>query len=209
MQFERIVFANIVRRLRPATTLAAALAFTSCEHEPQWKGTPIQPARTVAQTTFSDSTGLPVQLLPPEGHAALVFFGYTNCPDVCPTTLADWTRVRSAMKADSSRVRFVFVTIDPARDTPAVAQRFAANFHPAFVGVSASQAEIDALQKTFGATATITDSKAESAHSSESHVTGHSVQTFLVDSKGSILVAYRFGAGWDVMSADINTLLSR
>lgn len=176
----------------------------ACERTPDWKGTPVTPVRMVAATGFTDSLGATVQLLPPAGNAALVFFGYTNCPDICPTTLADWTRVKRAMGEDAKRVRFVFVTIDPTRDTPAVAQRFAAQFDPTFVGLSASPEQTVAVQNAFGASAAIQDS-----HSAGGHVTGHSVQTFLVNDRGAILVAYRFGAGWDVMSADLKTLLDQ
>ena len=70
------------------------------------------------------------------GKVVLLFFGYTHCPDICPTTLADWRRVHAALGADTSRVRFVFVTTDPERDTPEVAQQYARQFHPAIIGLS-------------------------------------------------------------------------
>lgn len=176
----------------------------ACTRQPDWRGTPVTPARTIAPTTFTDSTGTAVQLLPAAGQAALVFFGYTNCPDICPTTLADWARVKQAMGDDAKNVRFVFVSIDPSRDTPAVAQRYAAQFDPAFLGLSASAETTARVQTAFGAS-----SATQTSHATAEHLLGHSVESFLVDDRGNILVAYRFGAGWDVMSADLKTLLDQ
>ncbi|MBC8089138.1 MAG: SCO family protein [Phycisphaerae bacterium] len=202
MRFCDTILNSFSQRVTRAAVTGALVIGAACERTPEWRGTPVLPPRTVAATAFVDSTGQRVELLPPAGHAALVFFGYTNCPDVCPTTLADWVRVKQAMADDASRVHFVLVTVDPARDTPAVTQRFAAQFDPTFVGLSASPEQTLAVQSAFGANAVQQDS-----HAGADHVTAHSAQSFLVDDRGNILVAYRFGAGWDVMSADLKTLL--
>lgn len=186
--------------------LAAAcviLSSVACKGEPEWRGTPVTPERKIQPVSFTDSAGAAVQLLPAAGQAALVFFGYTNCPDVCPTTLSDWVRVKQSLGSDASRVRFTFVTIDPERDTPAVAQRYAVRFDSSFTGLSASATETAAVQNAFGSTA----SKVET-HGAN-HEIGHSSQTYLVDEHGTVLVEYRYGAGWDVMSADLKTLLRK
>jgi len=132
----------------------------------------------------------------------MVFFGYTNCPDVCPTTLSDWTRVKTALGDDAERVHFVFVSVDPERDTPAVAQRYAAQFDPTFRGVSGDAATTTAIQKAFG----VASAKQPSA-SAQGYLVGHPAQTFLMDDQGQVRVRYAFGAGWDLMAADLKQLL--
>lgn len=174
----------------------------ACSGEPKWRGTPVQPARKISPRAFSDSTGTVVQLIPPAGQAAFVFFGYTNCPDVCPTTLADWVRVKRALGDDGKRVRFVFVTIDPERDSPTIAQQFAAQFDPSFIGLSTRPTATDSLENAFGVA-----SAKETTTSATGYLMGHSSQTFLMDDKGRVRVSYGFGAGWDVMVADAKQLL--
>lgn len=192
-----------VRALMHLTAACTILSSAACKGEPEWRGTPVTPERKIQPVAFVDSAGAQVQLLPSQGQASLVFFGYTNCPDVCPTTLSDWVRVKQSMGSDASRVRFTFVTIDPERDTPAVAQRYAAKFDSSFIGLSASPTETAAVQNAFGSTA----SKVET-HGAN-HEIGHSSQTYLVDERGTVRVEYRYGAGWDVMSADLKTLLRK
>ncbi|MEO7997638.1 MAG: SCO family protein [Gemmatimonadaceae bacterium] len=186
---------------RIALILVAGFAL-ACAKTPKWRGTPVEPARDVLPIAFSDSTGQLVPWLPAKGQAAFVFFGYTNCPDVCPTTLADWVRVKRALGNDGKRVRFVFVTIDPERDTPAIAQQYAFQFDPSFIGLSARPSATDSLENSFG----VASSKQEST-SAGGYLMGHSSQSFLVDDKGKVRVSYNFGAGWDVMVADAKQLL--
>lgn len=199
-----VMFAHTPMRKRVRTFACVSLAAigAACSKEPTWRGTVVQPDRVIAPTAFSDSTGQNVQLLPASGGAAFVFFGYTNCPDVCPTTLADWVRVKRALGDDAKRVRFVFVTIDPERDSPAISQRYAAQFDPEFVGVSTSPARTDSIENAFGVA-----SAKEASSSAAGYLMGHSSQTFLMDDKGKLRVSYGFGAGWDVMVADAKQLL--
>lgn len=180
------------------TTVIAA----ACAREPAWRGTAVQPERVIAPTTFVDSAGQNVQLLPASGGATLVFFGYTNCPDVCPTTLADWVRVKGALGDDAKRVHFVFISIDPERDTPAISQRYAAQFDPTFNGLSTNSARTDSIESAFGVA-----SARDTTSSAAGYLMGHSSQTFLMDDKGKLRTSYGFGAGWDAMSADVKQLL--
>lgn len=193
------VGSNFARRI--VLTLGS-VALIACGQEPAWKGTPVEPARVIAPTTFTDSAGQDAPVLPSAGGAAFVFFGYTNCPDICPTTMADLVRVKNSLGADAKRVRFVFITIDPDRDTPAIAQRYAAQFDSSFLGLSTTPARTDSIENTFGVA-----SAKEASPSAAGYLMGHSSQTFLMDDKGKLRVSYGFGAGWDKMSADVKQLL--
>ena len=180
-----------------------AVVFTvGCSNEPAWRGTVVDPPRVIAPLAFTDSAGNEIPLIPSAGGAAFVFFGYTNCPDVCPTTMADWVRVKNALGVDAKRVRFVFITIDPERDTPAIAERYATQFDATFVGLSTAPARTDSIENLFG----VASSKEASA-SAAGYLMGHSSQTFLMDDDGKLVVSYGFGAGWDVMAADAKELL--
>ena len=132
----------------------------------------------------------------------LVFFGYTHCPDICPTTLADWKRAKAKLGSDGNRVRFLFVTVDPERDTPEVADRYAKQFDPSFIGVSGDSATTAGIMSAYGVRAV-----REPAPDSSTYTMGHSAYTFLVDSRGRIIAMYSMGMGWEILAADLKTLL--
>lgn len=96
-----------------------------------------------------DQTGKPFTQTDLKGHPTLIFFGYTFCPDVCPTTLLEaegWTK---ALGADADRLKVVFVTVDPERDTPEKLKDYLASFDPRFVGLSGPRPEIDRILKGY------------------------------------------------------------
>jgi protein SCO1/2 len=132
----------------------------------------------------------------------VLFFGYTHCPDVCPTTLADWKRVRAKLGDDAKRVRFVFVTVDPDRDTPAVAERYARMYDAAFEGVSGDAITTSRIMEAFGVAAA-----REPGTNATGYLVSHSSQVFLVDSHGKLVALYPFGTGWDALAADLGRLL--
>jgi protein SCO1/2 len=132
----------------------------------------------------------------------VLFFGYTNCPDVCPTTLADWKRAKARLGADGARVRFLFVTVDPARDTPVVAERYAKQFDDSFVGLSGDSSTTANIMRVFGVS-----SARESTSDSSRYLVSHSAQAFLVDAAGRLIAMYSFGMGWDVLAADLESIL--
>jgi protein SCO1/2 len=131
----------------------------------------------------------------------LLFFGYTRCPDVCPTTLADWARLRRALGEDAAAMRFVFVSVDPARDTPADAQRYAARFDPAFVGLVADTASIERLKAGFRIAA-----HEEPGHAGH-YTVAHSTQTFVVDGEGRLRVLHPQSGTVADLEADVRRLL--
>jgi protein SCO1/2 len=112
-------------------------------------GTEVPPELGAPRLALARADGERFDLAAERGTVALVFFGYTHCPDICPTTLSTWKRVRQGLGADTARVRFVFVSVDPERDTPDVAQRYAHQFDASFVGLSGTRAEIDSVQRGF------------------------------------------------------------
>lgn len=133
-------------------------------------------------------------------RAALVFFGYTHCPDVCPTTLHDWVRTRRALGADSARVRFVFVTVDPERDTPSVVARYVAAVDPAFIGLAGARAAVDDVQRAWGIA-----SYREGPDSA--YTVAHPAQQFAIDPAGRLRLTFPLGAPPADVADDLRALL--
>jgi protein SCO1/2 len=98
-----------------------------------------------------DSRGATFDLAAEKGKAVLVYFGYTNCPDVCPTTLSDFARAWRALSASQrNAIRFVFVSVDPERDTPAVMEKYVSKFDSSFVGLLPNTAQVDSIRTAWG-----------------------------------------------------------
>ncbi|GJG86502.1 hypothetical protein tb265_16830 [Gemmatimonadetes bacterium T265] len=192
-------------RVRAAVGAAPALhgaAYTTAEPAPPLR---LPRARAAgAPDTFDlarDGAGA--------GRAALVFFGYTHCPDVCPTTLADWTRVKRALvardAADTARVRFVFVTVDPERDSAATVARYVAQFDPGFVGLVGSRAAVDAVQGAWHVSS-YRDPAPAGAPATD-YAVSHPAQVFLVGPDGRLRTIYPLGVPAADVAADLRQVL--
>lgn len=123
-----------------------------------------------------------------QGKWSFVFFGYTSCPDICPTTLSTLTGIMRQLQADTSAgapPQVLFVTVDPARDTPDVIDKYMEYFDPTFVGVSGPQADIDSLTRQFGA-----GYMAEPETAPGRYLVSHTSSIFLVDPRGRLVAAF-------------------
>lgn len=191
-------------RRRPSRSRFALLpvvALLACG-EPAWQGISIDPPRELPGFAFALPSGDSVRTAPEAGRPTMVFFGYTHCPDVCPMTLADWARVKRQLGADGERVRWYFVTVDPARDTPAVAHAYAQQFDSAFVGLSGDSATVADIQRAFGVASYETPGTNEAEY-----LVTHSAQVFALDDSGRLVTMYPFDSGTEAMLADLRRLL--
>lgn len=116
-------------------------------------------------------------------RTVVIYFGYTHCPDVCPATLVDWARAKKSLGSAADGVRFVFVSIDPDRDTPQIARAYAQQFDPSFVGLAPTAAQVDSLKENWGF-AVMRDSTAD-MKKGEYAVT-HPAGSFVIDRAGRI-----------------------
>jgi len=121
------------------------------------------------------------------GHWTLLFFGFVNCPDVCPTTLATLAAVRESLAdlPDAERPTVTLVSVDPGRDTPAVLAHYVAHFDPSFSGITGSAEEINGLASAFGVAVIIGPAAADG-----SYAVDHSAAIFLVDPEGRIAALF-------------------
>jgi protein SCO1/2 len=113
---------------------AAVLATAACEQKLPEHGTLIQNPEPAPALHLTDTAGRPWDLAALHGQLTFVYFGYTHCPDACPTTLTDWARARALLGPSGSAIHFVFVSVDPARDTPEIAAHYAHQFDSTFTG---------------------------------------------------------------------------
>ena len=129
------------RALLLAAATVATLGLAACDGmkpgsaKPSFKSIDITGAEYARTLALTDSDGQPRSLADYKGKVVVVFFGYTQCPDVCPTTMAELAEVKRSLGADGARVQGIFVTVDPARDTAELLKAYAANFGPDMVGL--------------------------------------------------------------------------
>ncbi|MGE3268633.1 MAG: SCO family protein [Chloroflexota bacterium] len=140
-----------------------------------------------------------------QGRLSLVFFGYTFCPDVCPMTLLEVAQVRRLLGRDANRLDAYFITVDPARDTPERLRAYAKGFDPAIEPLTGTSAELEQMREAFGAIA----ARREAPDGGPGYSMDHTAALFLVDTSGSISLAYAYGTPPEQIADDIGQLLRR
>jgi protein SCO1/2 len=192
--------ARYARALVPV--LLAVLLLAACHAGPsKFKSTDITGADYGKSLALSDPGGRTRTLKEFLGKVVVVFFGYTQCPDVCPTTLAELARVMKALGSDANRVQVLFVTLDPERDTPAVLARYVGAFDPRFLGLRGDAEQTREVAKEFK----IFYRKrpgAEGAYSLD-----HSAQAYVIDPQGRLRLFVRYRRLAADLPDDIRALL--
>lgn len=188
---------------RAVAPFAFALLLAGCS-SPHPQGIyPFEPALPAPDVVLTAEAGRTFTFAESDGRAKLVTFGYTTCPDVCPTTLADWTRVKRTLAADAAKVRFVFVSADWRHDTPDGAAAFARGFDPAFEGATADSAGLRRLLPAF---------KAEAGYGKPSSGAAggfaHTDYVYLVDGRGRVRTACTFQTSPGVLAKELRRLLA-
>ena len=138
------------------------------------------------------------------GRWMLVFFGFANCPDVCPTTLAEVAAVMDSLGEDAAHVQPLFITIDPERDTPSVLADFVPRFDAGIVGLTGTPDQIDRTADSFH----IFYEKVEEAAAPGGYTMGHSSQLFLFGPEGGYVKAWSYGTPAEEILADLRERLS-
>ena len=159
------------RRLALASLLVLALALVGCERSEPWQTMDVSSIMPELEFRLTDESGRDVTARDFRGEAVLLFFGYTSCPDICPTTLARLAAARRALPADqASRLRILFVSVDPRRDTPADLAAYTDAFGERITGLTGDMDALRALNRryrvTFGYGEADADGNYEVSHSS-------------------------------------------
>lgn len=157
-----------------------------------------------AQTlNLPDADGRMRSLADFKGKVAVVFFGFTQCPDVCPTTLAELAAVKQSLGAAGADVQGVFVSIDPARDTPAILKAYVGNFGPDFVALRGDEAQTKAAAKAFKVFYAKVPGKTDSSYTMD-----HTAASYVFDRQGKVRLFTRYGTGAEALTHDLKILLA-
>lgn len=174
-------------------------ARTDSSDEP--RGTSYDPPKELADFSLMSHTGKPIRLSALRGLPVLLFFGYTHCPDVCPLTLKEWTKVKQQLGADADKVAFVFVSVDGARDKPDVLANYIRSYDPSFIGLTGDEGMVRAIAKDFGGYFNLPGDGAEAS------MVEHGTYSFLVNPQGQLQMVYAYGMPADVISKDLRVIV--
>lgn len=151
---------------------------------------------------LTDHTGKPRTMADFRGKVVAIFFGFTQCPDVCPTTLAEMNQVMQLLGKDSERLQVLFITIDPKRDTPELLNKYVPSFNPAFLGLYGDAAATAQVAKDFKIIY-----RAVPGKTADSYTMDHSAGMLVFDPEGRLRLFMNYGLAADKMAADIKRLL--
>ena len=185
-------------------TFAAGAGFlVACsEAKPQFKSIDLTGADYAKDFQLADHNGQLRSLKDFRGKLVVLFFGYTQCPDVCPTTMAELAEAKKLMGADGSKVQGIFVTVDPERDTAEVLKAYMANFDPGFLALRGTPEQIAALAKDFKVYFKKVDGKTPTSYTMD-----HSAASFVYDTQGRLRLYTRYGSGAQALASDLQLLL--
>ena len=159
--------------------------------------------------SLTDHTGRRVTEKDFRGRYMLMFFGYTSCPDVCPTELQVMTAALEALGPAAERITPVFVTIDPARDTVERVASYVANFHPRMVGLTGTAEEIRAMAKTFRVYYAKAQGAAEGGGEGDDYLMDHSSIVYLMGPDGRFVAHFAYGTKPEAMAKRLRAILAR
>ncbi len=191
--------------------LLCSVALTACNDTvsvragatPAFRGVDITGAEYARTLSLTDQHGQPRTLADFKGKVTLVFFGFTQCPDVCPSTMAELAQIRVKLGADGNRVQGVFVTLDPERDTPELLQAYMSGFDPSFIALRGTLEQTAAAAKEFKVFYAKVPGKSPGSYSLD-----HTAGSYVFDTHGKVRLFVRYGSGPEALTADLKVLLA-
>ncbi len=181
---------------------AGLLAGCSKEQAPSFQGVDITGAEYARDLALPDHNGQQRHLKDFAGKVVVVFFGYTQCPDVCPTSMAELAEVKRSLGADGDRLQGLFVTVDPERDTPEVLKAYMTNFDPSFLALRGTPEQLAAVAKDFKIYYKKVPGKTPTSYTMD-----HSAGSYIYDPAGRLRVYHRYGSGAQALASDVKALL--
>ncbi|MEO8154341.1 MAG: SCO family protein [Rhizobacter sp.] len=189
--------------LGAAAMLAGCDKLSSITAKPLFKAVDITGAEYGSGLSLPDQNGQVRTLADFRGKTTVVFFGYTQCPDVCPTTMAELAQVKKALGKDGERVQGVFITIDPERDTPELLKAYMGSFDPSFIALRGTPEQTAATAKDFKVFYAKVPGKSEGSYSMD-----HTAGSYIFDATGKLRLFTRYGGGADALASDLKLLLA-
>ncbi|HTH93845.1 MAG TPA: SCO family protein [Rhodocyclaceae bacterium] len=183
--------------------LCAVLLSACGKPAPNFNSTDVSGADWGRDFHLHDAAGQSRALADFKGKVVVLFFGYTQCPDVCPTTLSTAAAAMRLLGSDADKVQVIFVTLDPARDTPQVMAKYAPAFDPHFIGLLGNEEETAAVAKTFK----VFYQKRPGA-TPDSYTLDHTAASYAFDPQGRLRLYMKYGETPEQLAADIKLLLA-
>jgi protein SCO1/2 len=188
---------------RLLAVVLVAVALAACDRgKARFNNVDITGANYAHDFRLKDPQGAVRSLADFRGKVVVVFFGFTQCPDVCPTTLADLAEIKKRLGADGNRLQVIFITLDPERDTPAVLAQYVKNFDPGFVALAGTPEETAATAKDFKVFFQKVPGKTPTSYTLD-----HTAGSFVFDPEGHLRLFVRHAGGIEPVLADIKALL--
>ncbi len=200
----------ISRRVLGMSLLGAAALLAGCDKlgfsstpKASFQGVDLTGANYARGFSLPDQDGRTRTLEDFKGKVVVVFFGFTQCPDVCPTTLAELAQVKKALGPEGDKVQGVFITVDPERDKPELLKAYLESFDPGFVALRGTPEQLKEVAKEFKIYYAKVPGKTP-----DSYTMDHTAASFLFDPQGRVRVFSRYGAGATALTSDIKALLA-
>ena len=172
------------------------------EAPPKFNATDVSGADWGRELSLKDHNGKPRTLADFTGKVVILFFGFTQCPDICPSTLGASAAALNLLGADADKVQVLFVTLDPARDTPAVLSKYAPAFNPSFLGMYGNEAETAAAAKEFKVFFQ------KQPGNDGNYSIDHTAASYAIDPQGRLRLYIKHGETPEQMAEDIKLLLA-
>jgi protein SCO1/2 len=185
-------------------TGAAGLIAACSEKKPSFAAIDITGADYARDFALTDHNGKPKSLKDFAGKVVVLFFGYTQCPDVCPTSMAELAEVKKLLGKDGERLQGLFVTVDPQRDTPEVLKAYMENFDPTFLALYGTPEKLAVVAKDFKVYYKKVDGQTATSYTMD-----HSAGSYVFDTQGKLRLYTRYGSGAQPLAADIKLLLQQ
>ena len=199
----------LARRALLLAALAGLAPLAACDGampgagKPGFKSIDITGAEYARTLQLAGPEGQARSLADYKGKVVVVFFGYTQCPDVCPATMAELAEVKRSLGPDGARVQGIFVTIDPARDTAELLKAYAANFGPDIVALRGTPEQTLAAAKEFKVFFNKVPGKTDTSYTMD-----HTAGSYIFDAKGRLRLFTRYGGGAQALTDDLKLLLA-
>lgn len=173
------------------------------DNKPSFASVDVTGADYARDFSLPDADGKVRSLKDFQGKVVVVFFGYTQCPDVCPTTMNELAEIRKSLGKDGDRLQGVFITVDPQRDTPEVLKAYLGNFDPTFVALRPTSPEqLASLAKDYKVYYKRVDGRTETSYTMD-----HSAGSYVYDPEGHLRLFTRYGMGIEPLAGDLRQLL--
>lgn len=170
----------------------------------RYHGSIIEPPIPAADFVLTDQDGRAFRSADLRGKLALLFFGYTHCPDICPTTLTEYQTVYQRLKDRADEVIFIFITVDPERDSPEILKDYVSYFNPHFFALTSDRQILEEVWQDYG----VYQARQE-VSSAAGYLVDHSTRIYLVDAAGNLAITYPFGFEATKITQDLLHMLAQ